>query len=59
VLFALTDVCLFVNISYYAALAHKKEARFAFGEQFMLANPHIKQAALRTAGATMLFSHTT
>jgi len=59
VLFALTDVCHFVNISYYAVLALKKKARLAFDGQLMLANPHIKQAALRTPGATKLFSHTT
>jgi len=56
---ALTDVLYFVYISYHAGLRLKKKKRLALDEKFMIANPHIKLAALRSPGATKSFSHTT
>jgi len=56
---ALTDVCHFVYISYRAGLRLKKHARLALDEKFMIDNPNIKQAALRSPGTTKSFSHTT
>jgi len=56
---ALTDVFHFVYISYHAGLRLKKQERLDLDEKFMVLNPHIKQAALRSPGTTKSFSHTT
>jgi len=56
---ALTHDCHFVYISYRAGLSLKKHARLALDEKFMIDNPNIKQAVLRTPGTTKSFSHTT
>jgi len=55
---ALTDVCHFVYISYHAGLSLKKHARLALDQKFMMDNPNIKQAALRSPGTTKSFSVT-
>jgi len=55
----LTDVFHFVYISYHAGLRLKKKERLELDEKFMILNPHIKLAALRSPGMTKSFSHTT
>jgi len=56
---ALTDVFHFVYIRYHAGLRLKKNERLALDEKFMMLNPHIKQAALRSPGTTKSLIHTT
>ena len=56
---ALTDFSHFVYISHYAGLRLKKNERLALDAKFMMLNPHIKQASLRSPGTTKSFSHTT
>jgi len=56
---ALTHDCHCVYISYRAGLSLKKDARLAMDAQYILDNPNIKLAALRTPGTTKSFSHPT
>ena len=56
---ALTDVLHFVYNSYHDGLRLEKQQRLVLDGQFMMLNPHIKLATLRSPGTTQSFSHTT
>ena len=55
---ALTDVFHYLYISYLAGLRKKQTERLSADFEFMMLNPNIKQAALRTPGTTNSCIHT-